>query len=188
MDQGHDDLGRDADLRGAESEFLTAARLEAEEAAREAAFLHLRSRDLSDAANELMNRGDLVTVTVGNRSFTGCVVHTAGDLVTLRTTEDAVEINLSVAPVIAVTERARSGGRSHSSGPGSFRGRLLELEGKPAVEVGLFWPTQAVLKGTIRVAAQDHLVLVDASGTERYVAIRWVAYVAGSSGAGSRRL
>lgn len=181
MQSGRDDLEPDSSLRHAEAEFLSAARLEAEEAGREAARLQMRSRHLGDVVRELMTRGDLVTVTVGDRSFTGRVLQAAGDLMTLLTADDVVDVNLPLASVIAILERARAGGRSRTEGPGSFRGRLLELEGVWGVEVGILGSAPAVLKATIKVAAQDHLLLVDAAGNERYVTTRWVGYVVGGT-------
>jgi hypothetical protein len=179
-DQREDqDLSADPELREAEVEFLSEARLDQEQAERDAAALAMRTRELADVAFELMSRGDLVSVAVGDRSFTGKVIYAAGDLMTVQTAEPTVDFNLAAAVLISVTERAREGGVAPGEGPGSFRGRLMEWERAPEpVELGLADPARQVLKGDVRAAAEDHVVFVDTSGREWFVPSTSVAYLA----------
>src|SRR6266508_4353292 len=91
------DLSADPELREAEVEFLSETRLDQEEAVRDAAALAMRTRALADVAFELMSRGDLVSVSVGDRSFTGRIIYSAGDLMTVKTAEPTVDFNLGAA-------------------------------------------------------------------------------------------
>src|SRR6266571_8221450 len=168
----------DRDFEEAEAEFAGAARLEAEDAGRDAALLQMRRRELADVASELMGRGDTTAVAAGDRSFTGTVIHAAGDLMTLESTDAFVDINLDAGPVISVVERARAGGRSPRSGPDSFAARLMELEsGKGAVDVGLVGQAHPSLSGHVRVTARDHVVFVDRGGHEWFLPLARIAYV-----------
>jgi hypothetical protein len=166
------------DFEDAEAEFAAAARLEAEDAGRDAALLQMRRRELADVASELIRRGDTVNVAAADRSFTGSVIHAAGDLMTLETSDALIDFNLEAGPVISVVERARAGGRSPRSGPESFAARLMELEGHRAgVEVGLVGHAQAVLSGHLRVTARDHIVFLDRAVREWFVPIASIGYV-----------
>jgi hypothetical protein len=168
----------DGEFEEAEAEFAAAARLEAEDAGREAAVLQMRRRELADVAIELMGRGDTTSVAAGERSFTGIVIHAAGDLMTLETTDAFVDFNLDAGPVISPVERARTGGRSPRSGPESFAAMLMELEsGQDAVEVGLAGQVRASLSGHLRVTARDHVVFVDQAQREWFVPLGRIAYV-----------
>lgn len=183
-EERHDDelaeeLERDPELEQAEADFLSTARLEEEQAEREAAQLGMRTRELADVARELMSRGDLVSVRVGERVFTGRVIYAAGDLMTVQTADPTVDFNLAAPLLISVTERARSGGMPAGEGPGSFRGRLMEWERTPEpLELGLVDPARGALKGQIRVAAKDHIAFVDTTGREWFVPSASVGYLA----------
>lgn len=168
----------DRHLDEAEADFVAAARLEAEDAGRDAALLQMRRRELADVASELMVRGDTISVAAGDRSFTGTVIHAAGDLMTLETTDAFIDFNLDAGPVISLIERARAGGRSPRSGPESFAARLMELEsGQNAVEVGLVGQVRPSLSGHVRVTARDHVVFVDRAQREWFVPLGRIAYV-----------
>lgn len=171
-------LGEDPSFREAAQELRSASRLEAEEDERQAAQLTRRSRSLADIAFEAMSRGDRVAAGTGDRTFTGQVVYSSGDLMTLEVGRATVDFNLQGPVRLQIVEPARSGGGPRSDGPGSFRGRLLELEGHPGdIEVGSPLLPDG-LRGKIQVAAQDHLVFRDAAGTEWFVPLNWIAYVA----------
>lgn len=162
----------------AEQDFRSAARAEAEVSEREAAQLGMRSRSLADVAFEAMAKGDLIAVSAGTRIFTGHVAYAAGDLMTLEAGGSPVDVNLRGPVSIRVVERARSGGIGRREGPGSFRGRLLEYEGRPGtVEMGSILFSEP-LRGTVRVAAQDHLLVEDQGGHEWFIPLPMVSYVA----------
>jgi hypothetical protein len=168
----------DGEFEEAEAEFAAAARLEAEDAGRDAALLQMRRRELADVASELMSRGDTVTVAASERAFTGSVIHAVDDLMTLETTDAVVDFNLDAWPVISVVERARAGGKSPRSGPESFAARLMELESaQGAVEVGLVGQARPSLSGHLRVTARDHVVFVDRAQREWFVPLGRIAYV-----------
>lgn len=168
----------DPGIRQAQQELRDAARLEAEEDERQAALLAARSRRMADVVFEAMSRGDQIAAGAGARTFTGRVVYSAGDLMTLEADGASVDFNLEGPLRVRIIERASSGGGSRSDGPGSFRGRLLELEtvlgeveiGSPLLPDGL--------RGTLRVAAQDHLVIRDSTGAEWFVPLSWIGYIA----------
>lgn len=165
------------DYARAEEEFRSATRAEAEASEREAAQLSMRTRSLADVAFDAMSRGDTLAVTAGGKTFTGRVGYAAGDLMTLETGTGRVDVNLAGGVAIRVMERARSGGRARPEGPGSFRGRLLEHEGVRDVEL---WSTVLPdpIRGTVKVAARDHVVFRDREGREWFLPLSTVAYVA----------
>src|SRR5438067_9117239 len=70
-----------------------------------------RRRELRDVALEAMHRGDIVAVSVGERSFNGVVVHVGQDLFTVR---DRIgnEVDLLIPAVTGyrVAERVPDGG------------------------------------------------------------------------------
>ncbi len=151
-------------------------RADAEEDERLAALEALRSRRLADVAIELLTHGDSVTATCAGRSFSGAVVHAAGDLLSLRTPAADVDIRLTTALRLRVGASQRSAGSSRRAGAPSFKARLCEHEaGGGVVEVGCL-PAD-VLTGTIRAVAVDHVVLEDAD-TTTYALLDTVAYVA----------
>lgn len=168
----------DSDYRRAVEDFRSAAQLEAEEDERAAAQLAMRSRTLADVTFEAMSRGDQIAAGVGNRMFTGRVAYSAGDLMTLEVGGGTVDFNLQGPMRLRLVETARSGGGSRRDGPGSFRGRLLELETERGdVEVGSPLLPDG-LRGTLQVTAQDHLVCRDAAGAEWFVPLNWIGYIA----------
>lgn len=168
----------DPGIRRAHQELRDAARLEAEEDERQAALLAARSRRMADVAFEAMSRGDQIAAGVGDRMFTGQVVYAVGDLMTLEAAGATVDFNLDGPLRLRVIHSARSGGGTRRDGPGSFRGRLLELETERGdVEVGSPVLPDG-LRARLQVAAQDHLVLRDATGAEWFVPLSWIGYVA----------
>lgn len=168
----------EAELSRAEQDLRSAVRLESEEDERQAAQLARRRRSLADVAFEAMSRGDRVAAAVGTRTFTGRVVFASGSLMTLEAEGATVDFNLDGPVRLRIVEAARAGGGPRTDGPGSFRGRLLELEGHHGeIEVGSpLYPDGS--RGVVQVVAQDHLVLRDAAGSDWYLPLAWVGYVA----------
>lgn len=150
-------------------------RADAEETERLVSLAARRRRTLGDVAASLLARGDTIAVDVPGRRFTGTVVHAGADLLRLATPGGAVDVNLRGAVALQVVERAPSGGSERSDGPPSFRSRLSELElAGTTVELG---DHRDGLVGRIAVVAVDHLVLLDPTGAERYVALATLTYV-----------
>lgn len=177
-----DEWARDPDLRRAGQRYEAELRAEAAEYEQLAAKDRLRDRDLADVAAELLARGDLVTITLVTRSFTGEVAHVGKDLVVLRTTAGDVDVHLHGRSAFTVVEPARVGGHGSSWGARSFAARLAEHEmaGQP-VELGArlalgTQPAGWVVVARIEAVARDHAVLV-AEGTRTFVALAALEYV-----------
>lgn len=173
-----DGIEEDSTYRQAEQDFLSAARAEAEVSGREAAELSTRSRSLADVAFEAMSRGDQLAAGIGERDFHGTVVHAAGNLMTLDVSGMLVDFNLDGPVRIQIVERVTAGGRVRGTGPGSFRGRLLELE-SAGHDLELGSPLcPGALRGRLRVTGQDHVVFEDGSGRDWFVPLTWIGYIA----------
>lgn len=164
---------------------------EAEESERAAAVAAARARSLAQIAASLRNRGDLVAIGSGRKLFTGTVVYAGADFVSLRTPGRIVHCSLERAVTLRVVERGLTGGIGPERGPGTFRGRLLELE-LDAHEVELGGLVLGdVQRGRIKVVGRDHLVFRGSDGDEWYVSLMAVDYVASQArdragGAGTR--
>lgn len=173
---------RDPDLRQAGDRYEAELRAEAAEYELLAAKDRLRGRDLADVAGELVARGDVVTISLSSRSFTGEVVHAAGDLACLATAGGEVDVHLGAPLAISVVERVHAGGRSRAGGPGSFAARLAEHEAAGSrVELGARLSAGAQPAGWERIArveavARDHVV-VTVDGQPSFVALAAVDYV-----------
>lgn len=156
------------------------AELRAEAAAYEelAARDRLRGRTLADVAAEALARGDLVTITVVGRAFTGTVTHTAGDLACLRTPAgEDVDVHLAGVVALRVARPARAGGRSRGQGPASFAARLGEHEASGVVlEIGARTP-EGGLVGRVEAVAADHVVVTDVEGARCFLARAAIDYV-----------
>lgn len=177
-----DEWARDPDLRRAGQRYEAELRAEAAEYEQLAAKDRLRDRDLAGVAAELLARGDLVTVTLTTRSFTGQVVHAAGDLACLRTPAGDVDVHLAEKSALTVVEAARTGGCAPSSGARTFAARLAEHEAAGGfVELGAHLALGTRSSGWAAVArveavARDHVVIVS-DGTRSFVGLSILEYV-----------
>jgi hypothetical protein len=183
-------MERDGDERVRPEEELAALdrrfadELRAEQAAYEelAATDRLRRRDLGDVALEQLQRGDRVAVTVGDATYTGVLVHAAGDLACLRTAAADIDLRLGAGLLLRVVETVRSGGSCAGRGARSFKARLREHEatsssvelGGPALPDGL--------QARIAAVATDHVLAVDSGGATCVVPLVGLAYVAATRG------
>lgn len=172
------DWARDPDLAAAGAAFRAEMRAEAAAYEELAARDLLRGRTLADVLAEALARGDLVTVTVPGRSFTGTVTYAAGDLACLRTASgDDVDVHLEGAVTLRVVEAARAGGRSRGAGPASFAARLGEHESaRTLLEIGARTPPEGLV-GRVEAVARDHVVVADVTGTRWFVARAAIDYV-----------
>ena len=134
--------------------------------------LRLRQRHLVDALWEAMQRGDSVTVTLGDHTFSGRLEAARGDLAIVVT--DQVTLALNVGAIDAVRFERGAGGVSGDRTFGSLRAYagMLEVEGPLVRVIG----AGVDVRGRVRVVAEDHL-LVDAAGGGEW-AIAWDAVAA----------
>ncbi len=152
MDPGESDLER------ALRELRVEHRLEQEDVEEAVELAERAGRSLAEVALEFLYRGDSIRVTVGDRIWTGTVVHVGTGVMTLGTQAGAeVDLDYDGLTSIRVVERARLGGRSRvSKHPGELVARLRELENtEETVEVG-GRRLEAVV-GTVEVVARSHL-------------------------------
>lgn len=165
------ELFEDPELEALDRRFRDELRAEAEEYERLAAKDLLRSRDLSAVALELLHRGDVVGLVVGDRPFLGTVTYAARGLLCLRTATQEVDVSLTGPLAIQVVERVRDGGQGRARGAGSFVARLREHEMTRGT-VELWCPGLAVeLRGVVAAVAVDHVVF-DTSGGQRWFVAR----------------
>ena len=134
--------------------------------------------DLSAVALELMHRGDVVRVSVGeHHNFLGHVVHVGADLMTLEDAAgNAIDVFLPAMRSLRVAERKREGGQARrTEHPVRFRGRLAEAEATAAeLEVGT--TTGPPLAGTIDSVAVDHVALRARDGSEWILPLTSIAF------------
>lgn len=162
-------VAEDPDLpAAAHLERLTArmdAEVRAEQAEYEAMALQAerRARSLSDVAQELVVRGDVVEVHTGHEALRGTVVQVGRDYVVVRAARGDVDVRLAGLTSLRVIERVRAGGRPARSGAATLRARLTEHEtaGTPVV-IALADGQQ--VQGAVGAAAADHLLVLTRRG------------------------
>jgi molybdopterin converting factor small subunit len=152
-------------------------RQEAEELERLSEQQRLRNRTLSDAAQEVMSRGDRVSITTGKHTFTGRLVSVRGSLLQVETPEAVVDANLEAPVHFTVIERSRAGGSSARGGSGSFKARLSEYEQTGEALEFIISPHGEVLRGRILVVGTDHIVVRDDEEQDCYLPLGTVAAV-----------
>lgn len=175
MDDKQKDEGYEEELRE-----LRFDRLEYEREYREAVDESERAqRGLDEVVLEFLFRGDVIRVAVGERAWTGKVVHAGAEVMTLETSAGVgVDVAYGGISAIRVVERSLRGGRALAGPhPGSIIARLRELAqtGEP-VEIGgarLLPP----LEGSVMVVALSHLEFRGRDGAEWIVPLTEIAYV-----------
>jgi hypothetical protein len=176
VDDKQDDRANEEGLRE-----LRFDRLEFEREYREAVDESERAqRGLDEVVLEFLFRGDVVRVAVGERAWTGKVVHAGAEVMTLETAAAGVGVDVAYNGIsgIRVVERSRRGGQALAGPhPGSIIARLRELAqtGEP-VEIGgtrLLPP----LEGSVVVVASSHIEFRGRDGAEWIVPLTEIAYV-----------
>jgi hypothetical protein len=136
-------------------------------------------RTLDEVALEYLYRGDSIRVAVGERSWTGTVVHVGPEIMILRVPAGA-EVDLAYEAVtsIRVVERARSGGRSVTSRhPETMLARLRELANSTE-EVEIGGPRlQPGCLGRIEIVARTHVEFRSTDGAEWILPIAEIGYL-----------
>ncbi len=158
----------DQDLEHALRELRAEHRAEQEEIEEATERAERSSRSLAEVALEYLYRADSIRVAVGQRSWTGVVVHVGSGVMTLRTAAE-VEIDVAYSGLtsIRVVQRARAGGRTRTSKhPGELVARLRELENSgEKVEVGGRALSPGI-EGTVDVVARSHVEFRGQDGSE----------------------
>jgi hypothetical protein len=129
VNRDFDELPNDPDLARSASALREEWRLEEEEYTRAAEQHWEHSRTLRDVTRELMHRGDMTAIEVGDVTFTGTIVAVGDDYFQLATPAGAIDVRLAAVPLLVrVIERAQAGGCRGEPGSRTFRARLLEHE------------------------------------------------------------
>lgn len=117
---------------------------------------------LGDIARQAAHRGDRVTALTSQRTMTGRLVHVGRDYLSLETTAEWVDVMLAAA-VLTIAPNP-SGGVRPAGGSATFAARLAEYEqtGERIEVVAARLST--TIRGTIEVAATDHVVILDEEG------------------------
>jgi hypothetical protein len=163
---------------------------------REAAYCHWSSRTIADVLLEAMRRGDTVTLQLGpHRHITGAVTDAGRDYVIVVNSHERLAARVTdrdghpyLGPhlLVQIHDRGLTGGVQPTRPQSTFRDILrqseLEAEADPRVhiEVGTTLHSQPVT-GRVQALAEDHLYLVDDQGTQTYVPLSTVTYVAARS-------
>jgi hypothetical protein len=161
-------------------------RAEAQEDEFATAEAELRGRTIEDITRELRNSADVVSLYATQRTFTGTVVTSGRDFVTLTSPELEADINLADITLIRLVKRTRQGGAPAPAGPGSF---AMQLQNQAApnrqVEIGFINRPRSI-RGFIRTVGQDHIVFKETTGEEAIINIAHVAFVVRRSSASWR--
>lgn len=131
---------------------------EADETA--ARIYHERGRSLAETVAENGSATTDITVHLPGTSFTGHLVHTAEDLLTLQDqTGAALHVRFGPSVILSI-RRSRPGARIRETpAPGSFIARLRQLE-LEAQEIYVITTNQFPnTTGILRSVASDHVVL-----------------------------
>jgi hypothetical protein len=133
-------------------------------------------RTLVDVMRACMHRGDTVALEFAGRTFVGLVTAVGDDMVRVATTDGSVDAHLGSAEMFSfrVVAPARAGGGRGDQTVGTFRARLLHLEGRD-VQVGVT-ARDDELSGRLCVG-RDQISVVDRDGVRRYVPIGSVTWV-----------
>lgn len=179
-----DDTAPDGDdLQHAMRELSAELRAQQEELEEAAEHVERASRSLPEVALEFLYRGDIIRVTVGQRSWIGSVTHVGTGVMTLQTQAGAeIDIAYDGLSSIRVVERTASGGRSRTTKhPGELVARLREVENSgEAVELG--GRALPPLEGRVGVVAGSHLEIRVRDGSEWVVPLTEVGYLIRSPG------
>lgn len=139
----------------------------------DAEVLRLRQRRMVNALWEAMQRGDHITVTLGEHVFAGRLVAARGDLAVLAT--QSVRMALNVGAIDAVRFERGGAGTTGDRTYGSLRAfaGMLEVERTPVRLIG----THLDVRGRVNVVADDHVLVVGERGGEWAVAWKAVAAI-----------
>ncbi len=140
----------------------------------DAEMLRLRQRNLTNVLWEAMQRGDQVSVTTNDITFSGRLVAVRRDLALLETPDRQVALHVPALHALSITP-----GREGVTGDrtfGSFQAYLgmLEVEGHRCRFLG----DGLDVRGRVEVVADDHVLVESEGGPGRWaIAIESVAAV-----------
>ena len=133
----------------------------------------MRDRTLQGVVRMLLHRGDLVTIQAGSLTWSGEVVGSGEDYLTLGAGHLCVDARLD--RITLVVTKQQSGGMEAKGVANTWRARLRELEltNQP---VELYGPSLGHSRqGRIRVVSGDHIWLAERAGLESYLPLGEVA-------------
>lgn len=136
-------------------------------------------RSIRDVALEHMHRGDSIRVSVGQRGWTGEVVHVGAHLLSLCPSSGTeVDIAFDRLSTVGVVVRATSGGRpSASPDPASLLARLRDLQRTGATAELGGATIEPPLAGVILAVAPQHVEVLGPDGTEWLLGLQAIDYV-----------
>lgn len=132
----------------------------------------LRQRTMSDIADMVLHRGDMVTLQTQGFQVCGEVVGCGEDYVTVNT--DSLSVDARLDRFVIRVSRRSCGGTAAAGNAPTWRARLTELElTQERVEL-LAPPLSNPLRGRIRVVSLDHVWLIEATGIDCYLPLQQV--------------
>lgn len=176
----------DDDLEAALRELRAEHRAEQEEIEEATERAERAARPLAEVALEYLYRGDSIRVAVGQRSWTGVVVHVGSGMMSLRTQAGAeVDVSYIGLTSIRVVQRARTGESTRTSKhPGELVARLRDLENSSeAIEIGGRSLVPGI-EGTVDVVARSHVEFRGRDGSEWIVPLSEIDVVIRQPGPG----
>jgi hypothetical protein len=152
------------DRRELRSHLRAQARLEfaLERKADEAAtrMYHERGRSLAQTLVENGSGATRITAHLPGTSFTGHLVHTAGDLLTLRNAAGtALHVRIGRSVILSIDRQRPGAWFGEASAPGSFIARLRQLELEARTICVITTSRLPDTTGILRSVASDHVVL-----------------------------
>jgi hypothetical protein len=137
------------------------------------------TRTFDEVMVEHLFRGDIIRVMVGERAWTGRVVHVGAEVMTLETSGGIrVDLTYDGLGAVRVVERSSSGGRGLAGPhPGTMAARLRELFlTEESIEIGGF-RLEAPLRGTVTAVAESHVEFRTADGGDWVVPLSSIGYL-----------
>lgn len=145
----------------------------------ETAAIERSRRSLRDVAVEHMHRGDAVRVSVGQRAWSGEVVHVGAHLLSLRPAAGTeIDIAFDRLSTLRVVARSASGGRSSASpDPASLVARIRDLQRTGATAELGGATIDPPVTGVVLAVAPHHIEVEAPDGTEWVLGLQAVDYV-----------
>lgn len=139
---------------------------EAAEDERMTELLRRRRQPLAEIMADLATRGDRVSVEFGGHSFSGAVVISGADFVTIAGASQIADIRLDVAQWSVIPS---GGSTEHYQRRAESFVAMLKIYEQEGPTLRLAMPDQGVVIGRIAVVAVDHLEIADVDDRRLYI-------------------